>query len=186
MGISALGNRKAGCGLVALLLLALTRPVCAQQLIAVEDATFTPAIAADRQPEERITRAAPGAAPYFWTLLAANGAVLDTLRAEGKLPISHSWLRTAGPIVVEQTDLTKLGADIPLDLGTAALVDQLQLEIDRSPQHLFTWRTWSRKGALTPGSWSVFLKYADGTPVICKVIQGVNVPCVYRLEVRAP
>jgi hypothetical protein len=110
--------------------------------------------------------------------------VLDTLRAEGKLPIQHAWRRYIGSVVIERADRAKLEGDIPLDLGTAQLADKLQLEIDHSPNHAFTWRTWSRKGTLTPGSWFVFLKYADGTPVMCQVINGAGVPCVYRLEVR--
>ena len=39
------------------------------------------------------------------------------------------------------------------------------------------------KVTLTPGSWYVFLKYADGKPVICQVVNGAGVPCVYHLEV---
>jgi len=153
--------------------------------ISVEDAAFTPAIA-DRQPALRVATARPGEQPYFWTKLSANQAVLDMLRAEGKLPIRHTWFQSAGPVVVEQIDLSKLNADIPLELGTAALSDQLQREIDGSPARAFTWRTWSRKGALTSGNWSVFLKYADGTPVICQIVNGVNIPCIYHLDVAAP
>ncbi|HVZ02736.1 MAG TPA: hypothetical protein VHA35_24725 [Dongiaceae bacterium] len=154
--------------------------------IAVADAAFTPSVGPDRQPSQRLSRVTPGAAPYFWTLLSANAATLDQLKANGKLPIRHAWRRYVGSVALEKADPRRLEGDIPLDLGTAALADKLQYEIDHSPRHEFTWRTWSQKGALTAGSWSVFLKYADGTPVICQVVNGADVPCVYRLEVRAP
>jgi hypothetical protein len=153
--------------------------------IAVDDAAFTPMVA-DRQPAPRITRIAPGQQPYFWTLVSANAATLDALRHQGKLPIMHAWRRYVGQVALENADTTKLEGDIPLDLGTTTLVDKLQYEIDHTPRHVFTWRTWSQKGPLTAGAWSVFVKYADGTPVICQVINGVGVPCVYRLEVRGP
>jgi len=153
--------------------------------IAVEDAAFT-ATVTDRQPAERITRIARGQQPYFWTLVSANAATLDALRRQGKLPIMHAWRRYVGQIVLEKADTTKLEGDIPLDLGTTGLADQLQYEIDHTPHHVFTWRTWSQKGPLTAGSWSVFLKYADGKPVICRVEAGVGIPCIYRLEVQTP
>lgn len=151
----------------------------------VDDAAFTLAIA-DRQPTQRITLLAPGEQPYFWTLLSANEATLDALRSQGKLPIMHAWRRYIGPVELENADTTLVEGDIPLDLGSAALADQLQYEIDHSPRRSFTWRTWSRKGALTPGVWSVFVKYADGSPVVCRVVAGVGVPCVFRMKVRAP
>jgi hypothetical protein len=153
--------------------------------IAVDDAAFTLAIA-NRQPAERITLVKSGQSPTFWTLLSANAATLAALRSQGKLPIMHSWRRYIGPVELENADATDLEGDIPLDLGTTALADKLQYEIDHSPRHTFTWRTWSRKGVLTPGVWTVFVKYADGTPVVCRVVSGVAVPCVYRLKVRTP
>jgi hypothetical protein len=153
--------------------------------VTVDDAAFTLAIA-DRQPARRITILAPGQQPYFWTLLSANAATLDALRRQGKLPIMHAWRRYVGPVVLENADTGQLEGDIPLDLGTTALADRLQYEVDHTPRRAFTWRTWSRKGALTPGVWSVFVKYSDGTPVLCRVINGVGIPCVYRLAVRAP
>jgi hypothetical protein len=156
-----------------------------QPQIIIDDAAFTPAIAADRQPEQRLTRTAPGEAPYFWTSLSANAATLEALRHAGKLPIQHAWRRYVGSVVLESADPRKLEGDIPLDLGTTALADKLQYEVDHTRTHSFTWRTWSQKGALTTGSWYVFLKYADGKPVICQVINGVGVPCVYHLEVGA-
>ncbi|MES1153011.1 MAG: hypothetical protein ABUL54_14000 [Dongia sp.] len=151
--------------------------------ITVGDAAFTPAIGDDRQPTQRIDHSGAGDQPYFWTLLLANAATLDQLRHEGKLPIQHAWRRYVGSVVLESADPRKLEGDIPLDLGTAALADRLQYEIDHTPTHSFTWRTWSRKGTLTPGSWYMFLKYADGKPVICDVVNGAGVPCVYHLEV---
>ena len=153
--------------------------------VAVDDAAFTLAIA-DRQPVQRITLLKPGEQPTFWTLLSANAATLNALRSQGKLPIMHAWRRYVGPIVLENADTAKLEGDIPLDLGAAAIADQLQYEIDHTPRHVFTWRTWSRKGPLTPGVWSVFVKYSDGTPVVCRVLNGVGIPCVYRLAVQAP
>lgn len=183
------GARFLGLGLAAALasVVPFAPPLQAddnRQLITVDDAAFTEAISSDRQPEQREAAVTTAQDPYFWTLLSANAAVLDTLRAEGKLPIQHAWRRYIGSVVIEHADPAKLEGDIPLDLGTAQLADKLQLEIDHSPNHAFTWRTWSRKGTLTPGSWFVFLKYADGTPVICQVINGAGIPCVYRLEVR--
>jgi len=151
--------------------------------ITVEDAAFTPAVGTDRQPAQRIDHTASSDQPYFWTLLSANAATLDQLRHAGKLPIQHAWRRYVGSVVLESADPGKLEGDIPLDLGTAALADKLQYEIDHTPSHSFTWRTWSRKGNLTAGSWYVFLKYADGKPVICQVVNGTGVPCVYHLEV---
>ena len=151
--------------------------------IAVDDAAFTPAVGADRQPVQRIDHSAAADQPYFWTLLSANAATLDQLRRAGKLPIQHAWRRYIGSVVLESADPGKLEGDIPLDLGTAALADKLQYEVDHTPTHSFTWRTWSQKGTLTPGSWYVFLKYADGKPVICQVVNGAGVPCVYHLEV---
>jgi hypothetical protein len=156
-----------------------------QPQIIIDDAAFTPAVGADRQPEQRLTRTKPGDMPYFWTSLSANAATLEALRQEGKLPIQHAWRRYVGSVVLESADPRKLEGDIPLDLGTTALADKLQYEVDHTRTHSFTWRTWSQKGALTTGSWYVFLKYADGKPVICQVINGVGVPCVYHLEVGA-
>ncbi len=152
--------------------------------VTVDDATFTLEIA-NRQPTQRVTLLTSEQQPYFWTLLSANAATLAALRSNGKLPIMHAWRRYIGPVELENADGI-LEGDIPLDLGTAALVDQLQYEIDHTPRRTFTWRTWSRKGALTPGVWSVFIKYADGSPVVCRVISGVGVPCVFRLKVRTP
>jgi hypothetical protein len=151
--------------------------------ITVDDAAFTPAVGTDRQPAQRIDHVAAGDQPYFWTLLSANAATLDQLRRAGKLPIQHAWRRYIGSVVLESADPGKLEGDISLDLGTAALADRLQYEVDHTPSHSFTWRTWSQKGTLTPGSWYVFLKYADGKPVICQVVNGAGVPCVYHLEV---
>ena len=160
-----------------------------QPRITVDDAAFTPAIGTDRQPVQRVDHTAAGDQPYFWTLLSANAATLDQLRRLGKLPIQHAWRRYIGSVVLESADPGKLPGqlegDIPLDLGTAALADRLQYEVDHSPTHSFNWRTWSRKGTLTPGSWYVFLKYADGKPVICQVVSGTGVPCVYHLEVNS-
>jgi hypothetical protein len=153
-----------------------------QPRIVIDDAAFTPDVV-DREPGTRITRTAPGDQPYFWTSISANAATLDLLRQQGKLPIQHAWRRYVGSVVLESADPKKLEGDIPLDLGTSALADKLQYEVDHTPTHSFTWRTWSQKGILTPGSWYVFLKYADGKPVICQVINGTGVPCVYHLEV---
>jgi len=151
--------------------------------ITVDDAAFTPAVGDDRQPTQRVNKVAAGDQPYFWTLLSANAATLDQLRQQGKLPIQHAWRRYVGSVALESADPKKLEGDIPLDLGTTALADRLQYEIDHTPNHSFNWRTWSQKGTLTPGSWYVFLKYADGKPVICDVVNGAGVPCVYHLEV---
>ena len=203
MGIVALGDLRIACvgnprvntqvlrqglSFAALLLAAFIRPAGADDLeprIGISDAAFASAIV-DRQPEARITTVTAGQQPYFWTMISANEGVLDALRREGKLPIMHAWRRYVGQVALENADRTKLEGDIPLDLGTTDLADKLQYEIDHTPRHVFTWRTWSHKGPMSAGAWSVFVKYADGTPVICQVVNGVGIPCVYRLEVSAP
>jgi hypothetical protein len=191
-GHPAACNRLAGFAawtLAALVPLLVIRPTDAQEAqprIAIDDAAFTPRVAADRQPAERLTGVAAGQQPYFWTLLSANAAILEALRAQGKLPIRHTWLRTVGPVLLERNDLAKLGDDISLDLGTAALAEKLQYEVDHSPNGTFTWRTWSQRGRLRAGTWTVFLKYADGSPVLCQVVNGAGIPCAYHLEVRGP
>jgi hypothetical protein len=169
-------------GMAEALLAARTAAADEAPRITVEDAAFTPEVT-DRQPVRRIAHTTAGNQPYFWTLLSANAATLDQLQREGKLPIQHAWRRYVGSVVLESADPNKLEGDIPLDLGTAALADKLKYEIDHTPSHSFTWRTWSRKGNLTAGSWYVFLKYADGKPVICQVVNGTEVPCVFHLEV---
>jgi hypothetical protein len=153
-----------------------------QPRIIINDAAFTPDVV-DRQPDTRIKQTATGQQPYFWTSISANAPTLEQLRQQGKLPIQHAWRRYVGSVVLESADPGKLEGDIPLDLGTSSLADKLQYEVDHTPTHSFTWRTWSQKGPMSVGSWYVFVKYADGNPVICQVVNGTGVPCVYHLEV---
>lgn len=145
-------------------------------VVSIVDAAWTHGVGEDRQPRERLERADPDRPLTLWMKVSCSPEALDDLRADGKLPILHKWMRNAysrlSPVgILRMTD------SISLSAGSADLFGGLELEARRRGQ--FDWRTWSTKCNLSRGSWLVRVTYADGSPVLCS-----GKPCEYRINLE--
>lgn len=173
-------DRRPGLGLliVVMTVTAIAAADAAAE-IAVVDHAWTGSIV-QRNASDRYTDRAPLGSPlYLWTRLRGDAAALDALRAGGKLPIRHEWVKYVGP----DPDIDTLRPTDEIDVGGVreAVIETVAAEL--SQRGFFDWRTWSRKQNLSPGTHAVRVVYADGSPVTCRIDGVAARPCVFRIRV---
>lgn len=177
-------HRRGACSIAVLVLTATVSTGRAaavhaeDAVIEITEAVWTDNVkATDKQYVTQYEKAVPLRTPlYFWTRVSGRAKALERLRADGKLPIRHDWLKLLGPEWIYDNTADPLDA-IPLSVGRDDQIAQLQLELQH--RTFFDWRTWSKKDNITRGWWRVSVRYADGEDVIC-----ANKPCRYLIEVR--
>lgn len=135
----------------------------------------------EREPVNRIAATSVVPPVIFWTRAKGTARTLESLKARGKLPLHHRWIRYVGA----QAEISRgvITDDIVAAIGNRRQFDALQLEVDQ--RGYFDWRLWSEKRNLPPGSWAVRILYADGEPVFCRQSLSALAACEFRVLVSS-
>ncbi|MEM7015856.1 MAG: DUF2914 domain-containing protein [Pseudomonadota bacterium] len=147
-----------------------------EKQLEIAEAIWTDGVDQDKQPQQVYEQRASEPPLVLWMRLRGSSTTLETLRDTGKMPIRHKWFHLGFSQIAAEGVQTPVDT-ITLNLGNAALLDKLGLEIEE--RGFFDWRTWSRKRNIRPGWWQVKVVYADNTPVLCEQ----DKPCEYYIEV---
>jgi hypothetical protein len=170
---------------LALMCLATT---CGNSAAQVSDLTVVEAVwttrIEDRLPVGQVKQRSAVRSLYFWTRLKGGNKALELLRVEGKLPIVHQWIHSTS---VTKGDVETLGTDQDLlparedgrPLSAGDIEHSVGLAATANDLGTFRWRTWSHKESVWNGTWTVFVRYANGDPVLCN-----EQPCRWRIQVR--
>jgi len=151
-----------------------------ENLLEVAEVAWTAAVQ-DLQFTNRYADAGrvPLAPICLWMRMRASQKALAQLKAQGKLPVRHRWIRYSGydadVETLKPTDMIDLG------VGTPEVLTGLEREVN--DRGWFDWRTWSRKENLIPGKWEVEIVYSTGEPVLCTADGDHEIPCRYSIEV---
>lgn len=88
--------------------------------------------------------------------LGGNKQTLEWLKQNKLLPIKHIWIHK-GAVSMD-------GTREPIAVGDIGQFKRLQAEVDEDGW--FDWRTWSSKRNLIPGSYEVWIVFANNQPVL--------------------
>jgi len=112
----------------------------------------------------------------LWMEVRGTQQLLDQIKSgQGKFTVHHVWRK----YVFTEVE-TRL--DQPLVIGRAEDLGKLSEQV--AATGYFTWRTWSDKLNLSPGSWRVDLEFDGHEPVMCQENDAPSHPCSYPFEVE--
>jgi hypothetical protein len=116
-----------------------------------------------------VSVATSGRPIYVWFTLDGGQAAVDQLRSGSPMAIQVHWANDnpnghAPPLTTAVT------------VGRPDLASTFQGEVQRTGS--FTWHSWTRKDALSPGRWTVSLTAPDGQPITCG-----QAPCQLSFDV---
>ncbi len=164
---------------IAVISFSLVSDANARDDIEIVEAVWTSGVK-DRMPVDKLGLSVSKPPLVLWTRMTGDRNTLTALKANGKLPIRHRWLRFIGAAgeVVRSTATDDISREI--DLG--AKLSELELEVARRSH--FDWRFWSEKQNAGVGQWEVEILYATDEPVMCKRDAGAKAPCKFAITIK--